>query len=208
MTVFSPNMLKTYSQCPKKYYYKYELNISAPQKQTPFEKGKKIHALANYYLKGDDISKLEKALNKEEFSVWETLKDNEYFKKQYLKSEYDLYCKIDKFWIGGRIDALVKDDKKTYILDYKTGAIPKDPGNDYQTMIYLLAANAFFNCGENISFVYIDLKNNKNHIIEFTKDLKTQYTKEITSVCKEITAQKLYPKNEDNCKFCEYSKLC
>ena len=208
MNIFSPNMLKIFSQCPKKYYYKYILNISAPQKQTLFEKGKKIHALANYYLKGDDITKLEKTLNQEEAVVWETLKNNEYFKKQYINSEYDLSCKIDCYWFGGRIDALVKDGNKTYILDYKTGAIPKDPENDYQTMIYLLAVNDFFKCNENIAFVYIDLKNNKNHTIEFSKELKEKYSEELIKICKDISQSNSFEKNETNCKFCEYSKLC
>ena len=46
--IISPNMLKTYDECPFKYYLRYIQQISAPQKETPFEKGKKIHALANY----------------------------------------------------------------------------------------------------------------------------------------------------------------
>ena len=40
-------MLKTYESCPKKYYYRYVENISVPMSSLPFEKGKKIHALAN-----------------------------------------------------------------------------------------------------------------------------------------------------------------
>ena len=60
MNSFSPNMLKTFEACPKKYYFKYIQKISVPQKNSLFEKGKKVHALANYYLRGDDISKMEK----------------------------------------------------------------------------------------------------------------------------------------------------
>ena len=208
MKVFSPNMLKIFSQCPKKYDYKYVLNISAPQKQTPFEKGKKIHALANYYLKGDDITKFEKTLTSEEITAWEALKNNEYFQKQYIKSEYELSCKINGYWIGGRIDAIVKDENKFYILDYKTGAIPKSPENDYQTMVYMLAVNDFFKCNENLSFVYIDLKNNKNHVIDFSKAQKEKYINGITQICKDITCSNTFIENESNCKFCEYSKLC
>ena len=66
MNSFSPNMLKTFEACPKKYYFKYIQKISVPQKSAVFETGKKVHALANYYLRGDDITKMEKALNSDE----------------------------------------------------------------------------------------------------------------------------------------------
>ena len=76
MNNFSPNMLKTFNDCPKKYYFKYIQQVSAPQRSLPFEKGKKIHALANYYHKGQNISKLENALLPEEKVVWNLLKNN------------------------------------------------------------------------------------------------------------------------------------
>ena len=109
MNSFSPNMLKTFEVCPKKYYFKYIQKISVPQKSSLFEKGKKVHALANYYLRGDDISKMEKALKDEELKLWEILKQNEFFQKTYVNSEYNVSCKIGNYWIGGRLDALMKD---------------------------------------------------------------------------------------------------
>ena len=208
MNNFSPNMLKTFKDCPKKYYYKYVQNINVPQKSTPFEKGKKIHALANYYLRGDDISKLEKVLNKDELLVWELLKSNEYFKKTYVNSEYNLSCKTDKFWIGGRLDALVKDNNHYYILDYKTGSIPQNPEFDYQTMVYLLAAKKYLTDCKELSFVYIDLKNNSNYKIDLTKELEEKYTAELKKICTEITNTKHFHSNEQKCLYCEYNKLC
>ena len=143
MNNFSPNMLKTFTECPRKYELKYVKQITMPQKISTFEKGKKIHALANYYLRGDDISKLEKTLDKNELYTWEILKSNEYFQKTCLKSEYYLSCKINDFWIGGRLDALVQDENHFYILDYKTGSIPENPEYDWQTAVYLLAISKF-----------------------------------------------------------------
>ena len=209
MNNFSPNALKTFKECPRKYYFKYIQQISTPQKSTPFEKGKKIHALANYYLKGEDITKFEKALNDEEKRIWDLLKSNEYFQKNYINSEYNLSCKINNYWVGGRLDALVKDNTDCYyILDYKTGAIPKNPEFDYQTMIYLLSTKAFFKDCKKLSFVYIDLKNNQNHIIELTDDLVNKYTTEIETVCSTINKTQDFKKNENNCKFCECKKFC
>ena len=208
MNSFSPNMLKTFETCPKKYYFKYIEKISVPQKSNLFEKGKKVHALANYYLRGDDISKMEKALNSEELKLWEILKQNEFFNKTYVNSEYNLSCKVGNYWISGRLDALMKDEKNYYILDYKTGSIPKNPEYDYQTITYLLCASKMY--GNNIKFIYIDLQNNQNSIIDFNSAKAKEYEKRITDICDKITNAQFPEEIEHSkiCDFCEYKKIC
>ena len=208
MNSFSPNMLKTFETCPVKYHFKYIQKISVPQKSALFEKGKKVHALANYYLRGDDISKLEKALKPEEKTIWETLKKNEYFQKDYINSEYNLSCKVGAYWIGGRLDALMRDENNYYILDYKTGSIPKNPEYDYQTSVYLLSASKMY--GKNIKFIYLDLKNNQNCIIDFTSEKEKEYEKKIIDICDKITNAQ-FPEeigHSKMCGFCEYRKIC
>ena len=208
MNSFSPNMLKTFETCPKKYYFKYIEKISVPQKSNLFEKGKKVHALANYYLRGDDISKMEKALNSEELKLWEILKQNEFFNKTYVNSEYNLSCKVGNYRISGRLDALMKDEKNYYILDYKTGSIPKNPEYDYQTITYLLCASKMY--GNNIKFIYIDLQNNQNSIIDFNSAKAKEYEKRITDICDKITNAQFPEEIEHSkiCDFCEYKKIC
>ena len=231
MQTFSPNMLKTFEECPKKYYFRYIEKISVPQKASHFEKGKKIHALAHYYLRGDDISKLENALTKEELQTWELLKNNEYLKKTYVNSEYNLSCLVKDFWIGGRLDAVMKDfichseqriDLRVseslcyYILDYKTGAIPKNPQDDFQTMVYLLALNSYLAkfYGEKpnaytLQFIYVDLKNNINHTINFDDQIKNQYENAISQICTKITETKNYTcEKSKKCDYCEFNKIC
>ena len=208
MNSFSPNMLKTFETCQKKYYFKYIEKISVPQKSNLFEKGKKVHALANYYLRGDDISKMEKALNSEELKLWGILKQNEFFNKTYVNSEYNISCKINNYWIGGRLDALMKDEKNYYILDYKTGSIPKNPEYDYQTITYLLCASKMY--GNNIKFIYIDLQNNQNSIIDFNSAKAKEYERRITDICDKITNAQFPEEIEHTniCNFCEYKKIC
>ena len=208
MNSFSPNMLKTFETCQKKYYFKYIEKISVPQKSNLFEKGKKVHALANYYLRGDDISKMEKALNSEELKLWGILKQNEFFNKTYVNSEYNISCKINNYWIGGRLDALMKDEKNYYILDYKTGSIPKNPEYDYQTITYLLCASKMY--GNNIKFIYIDLQNNQNSIIDFNSAKAKEYERRITDICDKITNAQFPEEIELSkiCNFCEYKKIC
>lgn len=212
MTNYSPNMLKTFKNCPIKYKLKYIDKISLPQKASFFEKGKKVHALANYYLQGVDITKLEPTLNEAETQAWQTLKANEYFNKTNINSEYNLSCKIGNYWIGGRLDAIVKDQSSYYILDYKTGSIPKKPEYDYQTMIYLLclANSPLVKANDDINFVYIDLKNNKNCIINFSNTKKSEYKNAILEICSNIEKAQFPEEIEHSqtCDFCEYKKLC
>lgn len=216
MTNYSPNMLKTFKSCPLKYKFKYIDRISLPQKASFFEKGKKVHALANYYLKGDDISKFEPTLNENEKIAWNNLKSNEFFSYKYVNSEYNLSCKIRDYWIGGRLDAIVKKHKNEsetyYILDYKTGSIPQKPEYDYQTMVYLLCLSSapFITPQDEIKFVYIDLKNNQNCVIDFTQEKKVEYEKAITTICSNIENIQIPEdiEHQKMCDFCEYKKIC
>lgn len=216
MTNYSPNMLKTFKSCPLKYKFKYIDRISLPQKASFFEKGKKVHALANYYLKGDDISKFEPTLNENEKIAWNNLKSNEFFSYKYVNSEYNLSCKIGDYWIGGRLDAIVKKHKNEsetyYILDYKTGSIPQNPEYDYQTMVYLLCLSSapFITPQDQIKFVYIDLKNNQNCVIDFTQEKKVEYEKAITTICSNIENIQIPEdiEHQKMCDFCEYKKIC
>ena len=208
MIIYSPNMLKTYQTCPKKYFFKYVENINVPTSFMPFEKGKKIHALANYYLKGTNIARIEATLNQEENELWTRLKANEFFQKEYFKSEYQISCKNADFWIGGRLDAVVKDIQNYYILDYKTGAIPKNPQYDYQTMVYLLCLDKLLEKYESLSFIYINLKENKNYKINFNEELKQKYKIQLEQICSKITSNSLYKQDLTNCQHCEYKNIC
>lgn len=202
--IYSANMLKTYKSCPLKYKLKYVDKFNLPQKFEIFEKGKKIHALAYYYLKGDDITRFETSLTPEEAAIWARLKENEYFNMKTYRAEFDLNCKIDRFWVGGRLDAVVTDGAGNYyILDYKTGRVPADPQNDLQTLVYLASLAAHLEGAfKSLKFVYIDLKNNKNHIIDY----ELAHPEIIEHICLLIESGKFPP--ADSCTDCEYRHYC
>ncbi len=207
-TNFSPNMIKTYNTCPKKYYYQYIEHVTMPKSALPFEKGKKIHALANYYLQGIKIDRLETALDDYELKLWNLLKNNEYYNKDYLKSEFSLYCRLGDYWLGGRLDAVVYEGDNYFILDYKTGSIPKNAESDPQTMVYCLCLDRYLKNYNSISFVYINLKNDTNYKIQFNDELKKEYTKNLIKTCDIIKANSQYKPNPQACLLCEYAKLC
>ena len=202
----SPNMLKTFTECPKKFEFRYIKNISMPVNDEIFEQGKNIHALASYYLKGEFIDNLENGLNPKEKELWNYLKGVKYFRFELINTEYYLSFKLGEYYVGGRLDALLKQDDCYYILDYKTGSIPKNPKYDFQTMIYLLAVKEFFKT-DKIKFIYLDLKKQEDFIVTFDKELEQEYKTKILSIIEKFTSQEF--NYDKNCvKSCEYSKIC
>lgn len=203
--MFSPNMLKTFELCSKKFYFKYVKNISMPVNDEVFELGKNIHALASYYLRKENLYKMEKSLTEGEKVLWEYLKGVKYFSYETVATEYNLSVKIASSVFGGRLDALVKSGDTYYILDYKTGAVPKNARYDYQTMIYMLAVRAFFQT-DKVIFVYLDLKNKSEVQIELTKDLVKDYESRLQKIVQDIEGENFLKKAEA-CK-CEYNMIC
>lgn len=204
--LFSPNMLKTFDKCPKSFYFRYVKGLSMPVNEDIFTPGKNIHALASYYLKGENIDRMEKSLSAKEADIWKYLKNIKYFGYECINTEYNLSVKIGQNFFGGRLDALVKNDDTYYILDYKTGSAPKNAEYDFQTMIYLLAVNKFFNT-ENIVFVYIDLKNKCEIKINLTPKLISEYKEKLSAIELKINKADYIPSKKD-CKTCEYGKIC
>ena len=198
--IFSPNMLKTYETCPKKFYFRYVKNLSMPVNEEIFEEGKNIHALASYYLKKENLSKMEEMLSSREKELWYYLKNLEFMSYQVINTEYNLSVRIGECFFGGRLDALVKKDDKYYILDYKTGSAPKNAVYDYQTMIYLLAVAKFFET-DKVAFIYLDLKNKKEVIIELTNELITEYELKLQEIITKILASE-FNKKYKNCNCC------
>jgi len=204
--IISPAMMKIFEECQQKYLYMYVDKINLPQNKYFYEKGKNIHAMANYFLKGFDTKKLEQALNYEEKKVWTYLKSSKYFKYDVINSEYQLTSKVDEYWIGGRLDALVKNNNDYYILDYKTGSIPQNPEYDYQTMVYLICAAKLLKKYDSLTFVYLDLKNNDEKVIQFSENLKNEYLEKIKKVLFNINLVKnshsvLLKNNKCNCDY-------
>ena len=208
MSIYSPQMFNTYIECPAKYYFRYVKNISIPQLDNTFILGKNIHALDSYYLNGQDISLF--TLSEKEQEMWNNLLSMKYFKYKTEKVESNISFKFADFWIGGRIDALVKsDNEEYYILDYKTGSIPQNPEYNFQTIIYLLCCDKLIENYSSLNFVYLNVKTGTEKIINFSPSLKKDYENKLIEAYTNI--QKLshpHIKRQDCCKICPYQKIC
>ena len=203
--VYSPNMLKTFELCPKKFYFRYIKKINMPVNDEIFELGKNIHAMASYYLKKENIDKMEKSLSEREKLIWDYLKSVKYFSYEVINTEYNLSFKLSNAFFGGRLDALVKNEDMYYILDYKTGSAPKNAEYDFQTIVYMLAVKEFFNT-DKICFVYLDLKNKTETKIELTENLINEYKNKLEQIIAKINSSD-YLAKKNNCK-CEYEMIC
>ena len=215
----SPNMLKTFQDCPRKFDFRYLQDIQMPANDEIFEFGKNIHALASYYLRKENIDKMEKSLSAKELEVWLYLKGCKYFSYDVINTEYNLAVRIGKHFFGGRLDALVKNGSMYYILDYKTGSAPKNAKYDYQTMIYTLCVKEFFKT-DDITFIYLDLKHREEVILPFSPDMEEEYKKRLLNISNKIDLFESSPKKQEcinrntdssNSIYpypCEYSVIC
>lgn len=176
-----------------------------PVNDEQFELGKNIHALASYYLRKENIDKMENSLTSREKYIWDYLKSIKYFSYEGIETEYNLSVKVNDYFFGGRLDALVKKDENYFILDYKTGSAPKNAKYDYQTMIYLLSVSAFYKT-DNVTFVYLDLKNREEVIVSLTPELAEEYRKKLSCIVEDIYKEE-YKKKSINCN-CEYNMIC
>ena len=144
VSVISPVMFNLYKDCDLKFYYKYVEQVSTPILDENFVEGKNIHTLVAYYLRNFQVEKYLKKLSDRELMYWNNLKSSKFLNFEIVAIEYSLTMKIDDYWIGGRIDAIVKDNNDYYILDYKTGGVNSDKTYDFQTMVYLLLCDEMF----------------------------------------------------------------
>ena len=191
-----------------KFFLRYIEQIPSPTLDINFSTGKNIHALASYFLKRLNIEKFEKALSGKEVEYWNFLKGCRYFNLELMGIEKSVSMRLDKYWIGGRMDAIVKENNDYYILDYKTGGVKDDMKYDPQTMIYLLLCESLYKDYNSINFVYIDVKNKKEVIINLTDELKSEYEKRLLEICNKIhNIKPTILKPSQACK-CEYSKAC
>lgn len=206
-SVISPAMFNLYNECELKFYFQYVEQVSAPVLDENFIEGKNIHNLAAYYLKGYPIEKYENVLSDKEKIYWQYLKNSNYFRYEVAGVEKSLAMRVDDFWIGGRIDAIVKDKDNYFILDYKTGGVNSDKTFDYQTMVYLLLCDELFKERNSLTFVYLDLRNKKEVRITFDEELKQEYLSRIKD---SYTGMRNVSLNKTVCTDtgCAYSKLC
>lgn len=220
--LFSVNQFKTWTKCPKKYYYDYVQKLRWPSDQSRFAFGKTIHKLFEYQARNLPFDALLQTAEPGIQTAWKTLMEHPIPHLPILGSEWAFTVPVGGHWITGRVDRLAKqgegDNEMVLILDWKTGtSIPSLPDTDWQTVIYQYAVvEAHQQLGlsalppEQVRFVYLEIKGDIRELMIPYGPQKHQETRQrIESVLSDIQREKTYPlppKCPD--PFCPYLNIC
>ena len=215
LPTYTLGKLQMYDECPQKYKLCYidRVHIVEPVSQT--KTGNNIHNIINYYLKGNDVTKLIEALPSGDKLLWYNFKNSDVKNYKVVESEYPFNLKIDEYWLSGRIDALFEFDENYIILDWKTGSSFTPERVKFQTSFYLLCMyeilklKKLINTPEELSLQYLNLAANSKITIPFTQELYMQYRKQILEIITSIQEQKnFYCNKTPACKQCKYYRAC
>ena len=192
-------------------------------------KGRIIHTLLEEEIKREDLLKTTNIiLDKENIHTDEKkkllddiLKDlNKYFSSdtyneinsaQNYKNEYEIYLKMDEFYLYGRIDKVIFTENKIKIIDYKTDNIIQNNFNDRrkqyysQVKFYSYILSKFFPHIQKFELQIVYIKN-PDSIFLFeinTKDFPA-IEDEIYYMIQSLRTR-TYPLQIDHCKECVYS---
>ena len=209
---FTINMLKTFKECPQKYEFLYLKKIQLPESAKNTTSGNNIHNLIDFYLKGQEIRKLENNLNSEEKQLWNNFLNLNL--QNCIKSEYPFYVKINEDWLTGRIDALFKTESGYYIADWKTGKFRHTPNEQFQTHIYLYAIYNILNLKKeinsysNLSMKYFILKDESEILVNLDKTLYNQIDGNLKKTIGEIQEGMFKRNITEYCDCCPYRSFC
>lgn len=218
VNTYTVNKLQTYDECPQRYKLCYIDNVKIlenPIFSKKAEKGNNLHNLINFYLKGQNTSKLVTALTHNEKILWINFKESEIKNYNIRESEYAFNVKIDEYWLTGRIDALFEHDNKYIILDWKTGENFKGNQVKFQTAFYLLSiyeilkAKRLIKSPEQIELHYMNIATNTTIRIQLDENKYIQYRTKILEIINKInTNPNFFCHKSDQCKTCKYCRAC
>jgi len=230
--------IRTYLECPLKYYFIYILNFKTkPKSYLSF--GKTIHSTLSEFHKlvpypsFDDLKKIyeDKWINEGFLDKQQEEKEFEkgllILKKYYSKNifnynkaymvEKEVNYKIKDIFITGYIDRIDKFDDEYEIIEYKTGKNSieynsiglVDENNILQMSIYYLAFKyQFKKYPKNILIYYISLDKNEKIYLNFNNNMSKETIKTILNVNNNILNNNFYKKENEFCKYCDFIKEC
>jgi len=234
----SYSKIKTYLECPLKYYFIYILNLK-PKPKSYLSFGKTIHStLAEFhklpqYPSFDELKKIyeEKWINEGFLDKIEEEKEFKkgllLLKKYYTKNifnynkaylvEKEVNYNIKNILITGFIDRIDKFENEYEIIEYKTGKNSieynsiglVDENNLLQMSIYYLAFKSQFKKHpKKVSIYYLSLDRDEKFNLNLNNDIFKETIKVILYVSNNIINKNFYKKENEFCKYCDFMKEC
>jgi len=230
--------IKTYLECPLKYYFLYELKLKEkPKAYKSFGRSlhltlSKFHTLPKYptFEKLKEIYEnywIKEGFKDSEEERREFLRGLELLKKYYYKNifNYEMAFKVEKevkfkildFEIYGFVDRIDKINDDFELIEYKTGKYNLDynsidlidESEILQMSIYYLAfENEFRKPPKFLSIYYLSLDLDCKKRINLRDDNLRSSIDLIINIGNKIKNREFYKKENNFCKFCDFRKEC
>ncbi|MDI6861553.1 MAG: PD-(D/E)XK nuclease family protein [Caldisericia bacterium] len=230
--------IRTYLECPLKYYFLYELKLK--EKPKPYKSfGKTLHlTLSKFHTlpKYPSFEKLKEIY--ETYWIGEGFKDSDEEKKEFLrglellkkyyyknifnyemayKVETEVKFKVNDFEIFGFIDRIDKINDDYEVIEYKTGKYNVDfnaiglidESELLQMSIYYIAfENEFKKPPRFLSIYYLSLDYDSKKRINLKEENLKESIDLIIDVGTKIKNKKFYKKENNFCRYCDFKKEC
>ncbi|MGB9843150.1 MAG: RecB family exonuclease [Caldisericia bacterium] len=230
--------IKTYLECPLKYYFIYILNLK-PKPKSYLSFGKTIHLTLSEFHKlppypsFNDLKNIYQEKWISEGFPDKEQEENEFkkglllLKKYYAKNifnynkafmvETEVNFKIKDILVTGFIDRIDKYNNEYEIIEYKTGKNSTDynsiglvdESNLLQMSIYYLAFKYQFKKNpKNMLIYYLSLDKDEKIPVSFNNKILKETIKIILYVYKNILDNNFYKKENEFCRYCDFIKEC
>lgn len=225
----SVSSIKTYEQCPRKWYFTYVLR--QPRKEWPhLELGKFVHdVLEKFHNRASDdpeewpglmaeicnssvsefnLSPEHRVLSQEMLATYLAVL-KEHGMPNVMANEQDFYIHLeDDLVIRGYIDRIDRSDKGYIVQDYKAGKSAYL--DEFQLLVYGLYLLEQDPNLEKYKGAYIMLKEGSKEIpYTFTRTDLDRVVQKIRNIAKEIRADKTWdPRPSFLCNYCDFEDIC
>ena len=172
-SLVSVNQLKTWGRCRKKFYYDYVQKLRWPTDPSNFRLGTQVHKLMDFQARELSCQDVLRDADTDVLTTWKKLMEHPLAHLPVLANEWAFLVPVETFWLTGRIDRIAQKGDQILIIDWKTGTgIPKNPQEDWQTLVYLYATvETFQDLGlsnlspEDVQFVYLQVSTEIREVV-------------------------------------------
>lgn len=230
--------IRTYIECPLKYYFLYELKLK--EKPKPYKSfGKSLHlTLSKFHTlpKYPSFEKLKEIY--ENYWIKDGFKDSEEERREFLRGlellkkyyyknifNYEIAFKVEKevkfnlneFEIHGFVDRIDKINDDYELIEYKTGKYNLDfnslglvdESEILQMSIYYFAfENEFRKPPKFLSIYYLSLDFDCKKRVFLKEENLKKSLDLILNIGTKIKNKEFYKKENNFCKFCDFREEC
>lgn len=232
--IWSPQSLKAFLECKRKFFYRYIKKITEPQ-SSDLNDGAILHSILAKVIKPNavfnDKESLKEAIQKEidlytkdnieliyKKPLWIDMLDGfinrqiEHFNKGWVvkSCEFSVSGNIEGLKFSGRVDRLDKKDDFYLIIDYKSGSIAKanlkdsEKLEDFQMSIYSKLLDL-----PNMDFMFIEiLSDGKETYLDSVQDKEDKLIEHINYIKSLKSFKTEQTQDLQKCRFCPYQLLC